>query len=141
MNMLATMGGQIPILGAPQVQAQQPVAPVTNLGTIQAQIEAQKRQQALAEALMSQGYIPNSGALGSIAQMFSAYAGKKLDKRAEEKISEAMAREFEEKSKLAEQDAIAKDPMKQRAAALAQSGMDPDSEQGRYYMLTGNLPS
>ena len=64
MNMLATMGGQIPILGAPQVQAQQPVAPVTNLGTIQAQLDAQKRHQALAEALMSQGYIPNSGALG-----------------------------------------------------------------------------
>lgn len=141
MNMLATMGGQIPILGAPQVQAQQPVAPVNNLGTIQAQIDAQKRQQALADALMSQGYTPNSGALGAIAQMFSAYAGKKLDRRAEEKISDAMARKFEEANRLEQEEAKAKDPMTQRMAALAKTGIDPASEQGQHYMLTGNLPS
>lgn len=141
MDMLTTMGGPIPILGAPQVQAQQPVAPITNLGTIQSQIDAQKRQQAMAQALLSQGYIPNSGTLGVIAQAFSAYAGTKINKRAEEKISDAMARKFEEKSKAAAADALAKDPITQRTDYLKRAGLDPASEEGRNYMLTGSLPS
>lgn len=95
----------VQIIGAPPISPQQPMQPVqSNLGSIEAQIAEGQRQQELAKALMSQGYIPNSGALGSIAQMFSAFSGSRLNKKAGESISEAAARQFAEKERLRQEE-------------------------------------
>jgi hypothetical protein len=97
---------QLPTLANPSPQVEQQ-APAVNLGAIQAQIIQAQRQQELAQKLMEAGYIPNSGALGALAQVFSAWRGKKLDRKSGETVKEAVARKFEEESRIkAEQAAL-----------------------------------
>ena len=44
----------------------------------------------MAAALMGTQYVPDSGALGALAQVFSAYKGNKLDRKADETIADAV---------------------------------------------------
>lgn len=116
----------MPTLGAPvPVEMQQPSMPATSLGQTQAQILAAQKQQALAQALMQAGYVPNSGPMGAIAQAFSAYRGNKLDKRAGETMGQALERKFAEESriKLAEE---ARAEAKEMAKEQRQHGMAKD---------------
>lgn len=62
---------------------------------------AGQRQQELAAALMGSDYVQNSGPLGALAQVFSAYKGNKLDKQAGETVADALQRQ------VAQQDAQA----------------------------------
>lgn len=48
----------------------------------------------LAQAMIGQGYIPNSGKLGILAQALSAFVGAKMQRGADEKLSDVMSRQF-----------------------------------------------
>lgn len=88
---LATLGSGAATLGGQQMPVQQVQE---NPGMLQAQLLQQEQQRKLAQALMSQGYVPNSGALGALAMVASAWRGKKIAKEADEKIADATARLF-----------------------------------------------
>lgn len=75
-------------------------------GALRAQYQSAQGDMAMADKLLEAGYVPNSGALGALAMVASAYAGKKLKKGAEDKISDVMSKMFEEAS-IREQKAIA----------------------------------
>lgn len=127
---------QLPTLGM-QTPQQEMQAPITNLSQIEAQIERAKREQALAQALMTSGYVPNSGGLGALAQIVSAWRGKKLDKRAGESVAEAMARKFAEEQKLTEAQAA-------KAAAIEEAKYQrnrKDTVEDRNYTAEHRLPS
>lgn len=72
---------------------------------LRAQYQSAQGDMAMADKLLEAGYVPNSGALGALAMVASAYAGKKLKKGAEDKISDVMSKMFEEDS-IREQKAI-----------------------------------
>lgn len=91
---------QLPTLGSPVPQQMMP--PEANMGSIQAQIAQAQRQQQLAQMLIEQGYVKNSGALGAIAQVASAWKGKKLDRKAGESVADALKRKFEEEGRIAQ---------------------------------------
>lgn len=95
----------IPTLGQPTPQDLMPAS--ANMGAIQAQIIAAQRQQQLAQMLIEQGYVKNSGAVGAIAQIASAWKGKKLDRKAGESVADALKRKFEEESRIAQAQAKA----------------------------------
>lgn len=115
-------------------------APVDQMDP-QAQYAAAQRQQQLAQALQSAGYTPNSGGLGALAMIAQAFAGKKIAARADEKMSDALKRQMASDSAAKAAEAEAKDPLTQRTRYLQTVGMDPNSDEGRQYLLTGNLPT
>lgn len=53
-----------------------------------------ERDMQLAQALMSQQYVPNSGALGAVAQLFGGIAGRRVQTGANERFSDALERQF-----------------------------------------------
>jgi hypothetical protein len=77
---------------AKQQEAQLGAAPVAD-ATIGAQGAAAQRQQDLAAALMNQGYVQDSGALGALAQTLSAFSGARLERKAGESLADAMQRQ------------------------------------------------
>lgn len=79
---------------ARQQQAQLGPAPQMD-PSVMADMERGQRERQLAEALMGQGYVPDSGPLGAIAQVLSAYQGRKLDRKAGETMADAMRRDME----------------------------------------------
>jgi hypothetical protein len=87
---------QMATLGTPMPADQAAV----DLGQVQAQIVAAQRKQQLAQMLQERGYVPNSGAMGAIAMLASAFKGKKLDRKAGESLGEAMQRKFAEEARL-----------------------------------------
>lgn len=82
---------QLSTYGSPQQQM-----PQYDMGHIEAEIARAQQQQKMAEALISQGYVPNSGWAGALAQMFSAYKGGKLARKANESISDALEKKLTE---------------------------------------------
>lgn len=80
---------------AQQQQAQMGPAPQLDPSAMSDMAQGQ-RQQDLAAALMGAEYVPNSGALGALAQTFSAYKGNKLDRQAGETIADALKRQTEQ---------------------------------------------
>ena len=60
-----------------------------NPGAVRAQYQAAQGDLSMADKLLEAGYVPNSGALGALSMIASAYAGRKIKKGAEEKMSEA----------------------------------------------------
>lgn len=80
---------------AQQQQAQIGPAPQMDPSAMSDMAQGQ-RQQDLAAALMGAEYVPNSGALGALAQTFSAYKGSKLDRQAGETIADALKRQTEQ---------------------------------------------
>lgn len=93
-NQLATLGNGAAVVGNQQ-QPQPQQMPQDNPGILQAQLMQQEQQRKLADSLMKQGYIPNSGGLGALAMVASAWKGKKMAKDADEKIADATKRLFE----------------------------------------------
>lgn len=82
------LGGSLRTLGAlPGANA--PRSP----GELQAEFLANQDRMKLADALASQGYVPNSGALGSIAQIFGAWSGNKIKKEEQKKLAELLREE------------------------------------------------
>lgn len=77
---------------AQQQQAQLGSAPQTDPSAMSDMASGQRQQQ-LAAALMGADYVPNSGAMGALSQIVSAYKGGKLDKKAGETIADALARQ------------------------------------------------
>lgn len=92
-NQLATLGNGAAVVGNQQQPAPQQM-PQDNPGILQAQLMQQEQQRKMAQALMGQGYIPNSGGLGALAMVASAWKGKKMAKEADEKIADATAKLF-----------------------------------------------
>lgn len=88
---------------AKQQQAQIGEAPGVDAAALSQQDSA-ARQQELAAALMNPDYVQNSGALGALAQTFSAFAGAKMDKKAGESMTDAMTR-IAEQQRLAQEHA------------------------------------
>ena len=70
--------------------------------TTQSDMQAGERQRELANALLGNEYVPNSGALGALAQTFSAYKGGKLDRQAGETMADALRRETEQRNAAAQ---------------------------------------
>jgi len=66
-----------------------------NPGALRAQYQAAQGDLGMADKLLEAGYVPNSGAMGALAMIASAYAGRKIKKGAEEKMSDAVAKMFE----------------------------------------------
>lgn len=66
-----------------------------NPGAVRAQYQAAQGDLSMADKLLEAGYVPNSGALGALSMIASAYAGRKIKKGAEEKMSDAVAKMFE----------------------------------------------
>lgn len=62
--------------------------------TYQQDAEKARRDQDMAQALASQGYIPNSGIAGVLAQVVGGLTANHLNKRADAKLSEAVAAKF-----------------------------------------------
>lgn len=89
---LVSAQAKLPTLGNPTAPQQQAVE---NPGMLQAQLLQQQQQRKLAEALMNQGYVPNSGALGALSMVASAWKGKKLAKESDEKASDYTKRLFD----------------------------------------------
>lgn len=89
---------QMPTLGTP---VPLDAMPTPNLGAVDAQMYAARRQQMLAQALQSTGYVPNSGGLGALAQIVAAWKGGKIEKRADETIAQALQRKFEAEQRAA----------------------------------------
>lgn len=85
---------------AQQQQAQIGPAPQADPSALSDMAQGQ-RQQDLAAALMGAEYVPNSGALGALAQTFSAYKGNKLDRKAGETIADALKRQAEQQAEQA----------------------------------------
>jgi hypothetical protein len=82
------LGGSLRTLGAlPGANA--PRSP----GELQAEFLANQDRMKLADALASQGYVQNSGALGSIAQIFGAWSGGKIKKEEQKKLAELLREE------------------------------------------------
>lgn len=128
----------LPTLGSGQAYQQPQQA--ENPGVLQAQLLQQAQQRKLAEALMQQGYVPNSGGLGALAMVLSAYKGKKLAKESDEKVSDTTRKLFDAERAAKAQEAEASDPYNQRMRYLQQSGMDPNSAEAKNYLLTGSMP-
>jgi hypothetical protein len=66
-----------------------------NPGALRAQYQAAQGDLGMADKLLEAGYVPNSGAMGALAMIASAYAGRKIKKGAEEKMSDAVSKMFE----------------------------------------------
>jgi hypothetical protein len=66
-------------------------------------LDARRREQ-LAQAMMGQGYVPNSGKLGVLSQVFGSLMGGIQQRRADEKLSDVMGRAatYSEQEKLKE---------------------------------------
>lgn len=84
------------------------------LPQIQNDLMRGQRDLQMADALMQTGYIPNSGGWGALAQVLGAWRGKRLEKKAGERVSDAMRRQME-------YDAAAKAEERERAAAAEEA--------------------
>ena len=102
-----TLGGAGVTLG--NEQAQQDYA--AELARAMADMQQAASQQGMAEQLQRPEYAQNSGALGSLAMIAQAYAGKKMAKRASEDDASARERYYKGESALK-----AKDEARQQAA-------------------------
>ena len=138
-NALATLGNGAAVVGNQQPPQPQQM-PQDNPGILQAQLMQQAQQRKLAEALMGQGYIPNSGGLGALAMVLSAYKGKKLAKESDEKASDYTKRLLEAQAAQQAAEAERTDPYNQRMRYLQQAGMDASTPEAQSYLLTGNMP-
>jgi len=72
---------------------------------IQADMMRGQRDMQMADMFANSGYVQNSGPWGVLAQMAQAWAGGKLAKRGEERIADALRRQFEEETKAREREA------------------------------------
>lgn len=97
-NAMPTLGNAqaMPTLGNPQQPQMQ--QPADSSAMLQAQLLQQQRNRDLADSLMKQGYVPNSGALGSLAMIAQAWKGKRMNKEADEKIADYSKRLLEAKT-------------------------------------------
>lgn len=75
-------------------------------GALRAQYLSAQGDLSMADKLLNAGYVPDSGALGALAMIANAYAGRKLKMGAEERVSDAMSKMFAEDS-AREREAIA----------------------------------
>ena len=112
-----TLGGGGVTIGNPQAQQDY----TSELARALADMQAAQQMGQQADALSSPQYAQNSGALGSLAMIAQAYAGKKLSGRASQ--DEASARERYYKGEAAKKDAEA-----QREAARKQAEIDKKLE-------------
>lgn len=71
---------------------------------IQADMMRGQRDMQMADMFANSGYVQNSGPWGVLAQMAQAWAGGKLAKRGEERIADALRRQFEEDTKARERE-------------------------------------
>jgi hypothetical protein len=85
---------------AQQQQAQLGPAPEMDTSAVSDMARGQKNED-MAAALMGSQYVPDSGALGALAQVFSAYSGHKLDRKADETIADALKRQVEQQNSAA----------------------------------------
>ncbi len=97
-------------------------------------IQGVNRDYAIADALSQQGYIPNSGALGALAQLASAFAGYKVGQRADKKANEIGAAQraaeaaAKEQAKREEAEARAAEEAR-KIAAVQGAGLTPEQAQ------------
>ena len=128
---------------AKQKQAQLGSAPEMD-ASVFADMDAGQRQRQMAEALMSQGYVQNSGALGALAQVLSAWKGQKVDQEAGETIADALQRQLRQEAEAAQYADKVKQfdegPKRiiQRTEEARALGLEGKAAQE--YVLTGKLP-
>lgn len=128
---------------AKQKQAQLGQAPEMD-ASIFSDMDQGQRQRQMAEALMGQGYVQNSGALGALAQVMSAWKGQKVDQEAGETIADALQRQLRQESEAAQYadqvKAFDEGPKRiiQRTEEARALGLDGKAAQE--YVLTGKLP-
>lgn len=136
--------GNTATIGNPQ--GQQDYA--AQLAQALAEMETSTKQQERASAMQNPEFIQNSGALGVLAVMAQAYAGKKMDEKAGKKYEDASMRAMTAKDVLDEAKAeraaakalkATQDERKQRGTDADQFGLTPDER--KRYVLTGNLPN
>lgn len=117
------------------------------LPQIQTDLMRGQRDLQFADALMNAGYVPNSGALGAVSQIAQAFMGRKLSRKADEKISDALKRQFEaDNTRIAREAALkAREQQEafdkaraQRAADAKLLGLSGRAEQ--QYIVTGEVP-
>lgn len=90
---MGPMGPGMRILGAlPSLQGGNTQR---SMAQLQADYDAQQRDLAMADQLMNAGYVPNSGGLGALAQIFSSFAGAKLKKGGEKKLADLAKESFD----------------------------------------------
>lgn len=128
---------------AKQQQAQLGPAPQAD-PSIAADFERGQRERQLAEALMGQGYVPNSGALGAVAQVLSAYMGSKRDRKAGETIADAMRRDMEYQQQAQQYEgkrkAFDEGPGKIMARAEQAQAIGLQGDAASEFALTGRMP-
>lgn len=108
---------------------------------IQADLMAGQRDLDMAGQMMNAGYAPNSGWLGVLAQVAQAWGGKKLAKRGDERIADALARQLEEDSRrqMAEREQAARDEqaayelsLGRRRSEAADPLLNPEKNQRKF---------
>lgn len=115
---------------------------------LQAQAQA---QMGMADSLMNQEYIPNSGAMGAIAKILSSYAGYKLKDKANKSITEFANEQFEMEEAARQQQhqqemAAAEDKVAREYEMTKQRRMQEAAEMGlsgqaaSRYAATGKVP-
>ena len=90
----------------------------------------------MADRLSQAEYAPNSGALGSIAMLAQAYAGKKLRGKESASQADAMARGFEAKAGMEEKRAGSE---RSRRSMVAQQ-LELTKREAAEFMETGKIP-
>lgn len=112
--------------------------------SLMSDMEAAQRQRQMAEALMNQGYVQNSGALGALAQIASAWKGGKMDQEAGESLSDAYARQLaaeQESARYAEQvKAFEEGPAKIMRRAEEAKALGLQGDEAKHFLATGTLP-
>ena len=131
-----TLGGGGVTLG--NEQAQQDYA--AELARAMADMQQAASQQGMAEQLQRPEYAQNSGALGSLAMIAQAYAGKKMAKRASADDADARTRYYKGESALKAQDEAAKEARAREQADRAAKEFNLSPEERKYLALNGKLP-
>lgn len=101
-----------------------------------------QREQQLAEALQAQQLQTVSNPLQGLAMVLKEHLWSRP--RGEQKdaaLSDQLAQFFAEDERRRQQEAQANDPFNQRMGYVQQAGLDPNSAEGRHYLLTGKLPT
>lgn len=119
-------------IGNPQAQQDY----TSELARALADMQAAQQMGQQADALSSPQYAQNSGALGSLAMIAQAYAGKKL--RSQSTADDADARERYYRGEAAMKDAEAQRKRNEADALAKQFNLSPEEQ--KHFTLTGKLP-
>lgn len=78
-----------------------PAATMDDMAQLEADKAAYQRRQQLAQALMSTGYVPDSGRMGVLTSVLSSLAGGLMARKNEGSVTDLLRRTFEQQSQAA----------------------------------------